>query len=149
MTARKTSDRHTGLLNAYRDGDSAFHNWAAENLGDFAMTDWSYGALSMEWRIDDRFIMPDGIMFGGHIACVGDHIAGLIAMTVLTDDSERFRTSKLETNYFRPLMKPSARIEARVTNASRSLIHVEADIFNADDKLAVRMNAIQMRRAAT
>lgn len=99
----------------------------------------------MRWEIDDRFIMPDGVMFGGHIASVADHVAGLTAMTVLREDGERFRTSRLETNYFRPLKQPAARIEGRVTNASRSLIHIEADFLNGEDKLAARIYATQMR----
>ena len=100
----------------------------------------------MRWEIDDRFVMPDGVMFGGHIASVADHVAGLATMTVLNADNERFRTSRLETNYFRPLTMPLATIEGRVVNASKTLIHVEADMLNAQEKLAVRVNAVQVRR---
>ena len=88
-------------------------------------------------------------MFGGHVASVADHVAGLVTMTVLDDSADRFRTSHLETNYFRPIMKPSARIEARVVNASKTLAHVEADFFKAEEKLAVRMSAVQVRRKAS
>ena len=100
----------------------------------------------MLWEIDDRFVMPDGVMFGGHVASVADHVAGLAAMTVLKSNDERFRTSRLETNFFRPIMQPKAAIEARVVNASRSLIHVEADFLSGDGKLAARVNAVQMKR---
>ena len=44
-------------------------------------------------------------------------------------------------------MMPRAVIEGRVTNASKSLIHVEADFITPDDKLAVRINAVQVRRS--
>jgi len=142
----KTSERHTDILNAYRDGASKFNLWAQEKLGDVTLTEWGWGSVEMVWEIDDRFVMPDGVMFGGHIASVADHVVGLAAMTVLIDNKERFVTSRLETNYFRPLMKPSARIRARVTNASKTLIHVEADFFNAENKLAARISAVQMRR---
>ena len=145
---QKTSQRHTELLNAYMGGESDFNKWAQKNLGEFTLNEWDWGSLEMSWEIDDRYIMPGDAMFGGHIASVADHIVGLAAMTVLTDNKERFVTSRLETNYFRPLMKPSAWIEGRVTNASKTLIHVEADFFNADHKLAVRVNAVQMRRAS-
>ncbi|MEM9617287.1 MAG: PaaI family thioesterase [Pseudomonadota bacterium] len=143
---RTTSERHTDILNGYKAGGSRFNEWAEQKLGSFILTDWEWGAIAMRWDIDDRFVMPDGVMFGGHIASVADHVAGLTAMTVLTDNKERFRTSRLETNYFRPLMMPLATIEGRVTNASASLIHIEADIYNADEKLAVRVNAVQVRR---
>ena len=142
----ETSERHTALLNGYQAGEAPFHQWAAEKLGAFSLTDWAWGTIAMRWDIDDRFVMPDGVMFGGHIAAVADHVAGLAAMTVLADSRERFRTSRLETNFFRPLGMPLATIEGRVTNVSRSLIHVEADFRNAEDKLAVRIYAVQVRR---
>ena len=143
---RTISERHTDILNGYKAGGSRFNQWAAEKLGDFTLLSWEWGAIKMRWDIDDRFVMPDGVMFGGHIASVADHIAGLTAMTVLTEEKERFRTSRLETNYFRPLMMPLATIDGRVTNASKSLIHIEADIYNKDEKLAVRVSAVQVRR---
>jgi len=145
-SARATSERHTDILNGYKAGGSRFNTWAEEKLGSIALTHWGWGEVRFHWDIDERFVMPDGVMFGGHIASVGDHVAGLTAMTVLEDNKERFRTSRLETNFFRPLMMPLAEIEGRVTNASKSLIHVEADFFNADEKLAVRINAVQVRR---
>lgn len=144
--SRTTSERHTDILNGYKAGGSRFNDWSREKLGEFDLLEWSWGHISIRWDIDDRFIMPDGVMFGGHIASVADHVAGLAAMTVLTDNRERFRTSRLETNFFRPLTAPVATIEGRVTNASASLIHVEADILNRDDKLAARIYAVQMRR---
>ncbi len=143
---RTTSERHTDILNGYKAGGSRFNEWSREKLGDFTLLRWEWGALSMRWDIDERFIMPDGVMFGGHIASVADHVAGLAAMTVLTGDRERFRTSRLETNYFRPLTAPLALIEARVTNASKTLIHVEADFTDRHEKRAVRVNAVQVRR---
>lgn len=141
-----TSERHTDILNGYKSGGSRFNEWTREMLGDFTLLSWSWGELSMRWDIDDRFIMPDGVMFGGHIASVADHVAGLAAMTVLAENRERFRTSRLETNYFRPLTAPLAMIEARVVNASKTLIHVEADFRNAEEKRAVRVSAVQVRR---
>ncbi|GAB4528081.1 MAG: hypothetical protein Kow00133_16930 [Amphiplicatus sp.] len=141
-----TSERHTDILNGYKSGESRFREWAKSALGDIRLVDWSWGRLSMRWEIDERFIMPDGVMFGGHVAAVADHVAGLVTMTVLADSRERFRTSRLETNFFRPIMQPFATIEARVLNASRNLIHAEADFLNAEGKLAVRIAAVQVRR---
>ena len=144
--SRRTSERHTDILNGYKDGGSRFNEWAEEKLGAIKLVSWEWGEIEMRWDIDDRFVMPDGVMFGGHIASVADHVAGLTAMTVLMDSKERFRTSRLETNYFRPVTMPLATIHGRVTNASKNLIHVEADFFNEQEKLAVRINAVQVRR---
>lgn len=142
----KTSERHSGILDGYKHGDTRFNEWAGKNLGTFRLTHWDWGRLSMVWEIDDRFVLPDGVMFGGHVAAVADHVAGLAAMTVLETNEDRFRTSRLETNFFRPIMKPQASIEARIVNASKSLIHVEADFLGAEGKLAARINAVQMKR---
>ena len=142
----QTSARHSEILDGYRRGDSRFNTWCAEKLGTFRLVHWEWGRLSMVWEIDERFLMPDGVMFGGHVASVADHVAGLAAMTVLEADDDRFRTSRLETNFFRPIMKPRSMIEARVVNASKSLIHVEADFLNGEGKLAARVAAVQMKR---
>ena len=144
----KTSARHSDILDGYKRGGSRFNEWAEKHLGVFRLTHWEWGRLSMVWEIDDRFVMPDGVMFGGHISSVADHIAGLAAMTALEAEDDRFRTSRLETNYFRPVMKPTAAIEARVVNVSKSLIHVEADFLTGEGKLAVRASAVQMKRTA-
>lgn len=143
-----TSARHREILDGYKAGRSRFVDWARAGLGDIALLDWSWGRLSMLWTLDDRFVMPDGVVFGGHVAAVADHIAGLAAMTVLAASEERIRTSRLETTFFRPVMKPTVAIEGRVVNASKTLIHVEADFLNAAGKLAARIDAVQVRRLA-
>lgn len=143
-----TSPRHTEILNGYQAGASRFNDWSREALGDLRLISWVFGRINMVWHIDDRFIMPDGVMFGGHIAAVADHVAGLTTMSALDDSADRFRTSRLETNFFRPIMKPIARIEGRAVNVSKTLIHAEADFFNAEEKLAVRISATQVRRRA-
>lgn len=144
----KTSARHGAILDGYKRGDTRFNEWAAKNLGAFRLTHWEWGRLALDWEIDDRFVMPDGVMFGGHVASVADHVVGLAAMTVLEEEGDRFRTSRLETNFFRPIMRPRATIEARIVNTSKSLIHVEADFLNAEGKLAARVSALQMKRSA-
>lgn len=143
-----TSERHTDILNGYKAGGSRFNDWARARLGELNLVSWSWGRISMVWEIDDRFVMPDGVMFGGHVASVADHVAGLATMTVLEDSAERFRTSKLETSFFRPVMAPLVKIEGRVVNASKTLIHVEADFLNTEEKLAARMAAVQVRRVS-
>lgn len=141
----ETSARHAEILNGYQ-AMGPWYGWAKEKLGDLKLVSWSYGRASMVWEIDDRMLMGDGVMFGGHVASVSDQVAALVTMSTLTESDDRFRTSRLETNFFRPVMKPRLVIEARATNVSATLIHAEADYFNADGKLAVRINAVQVRR---
>lgn len=143
------SERHSDILNGYQAGSSRFCAWAHDKLGDLKLLAWSYGRIEMLWTIDDRFLMPDGVMFGGHVASVADHVAGLATMSTLDHSADRFRTSRLETNFFRPVMRPAAKIAARAVNVSARLIHVEADFLNPEDRLAVRVFATQVRRRAT
>ncbi|MEM9014251.1 MAG: PaaI family thioesterase [Pseudomonadota bacterium] len=142
----KTSERHTGILNGYLEGESVFREWANNGFGDIVLERWRWGALTFIWQVPDRFVMPDGVVFGGYIASVADHLTSMTAMSVLQHDDERFRTSRLETNFFRPVTKDRIRVEGRVVNASQRLIHVEADYFNSEEKIAVRVNAVQVRR---
>ncbi|MEZ5896791.1 MAG: PaaI family thioesterase [Parvularculaceae bacterium] len=144
--SRQTSQRHTDILDGYMQGGSRFNEWAEAKLGHFKLTAWEWGALAMDWAIDERFVMPDGVMFGGHVASVADHVLGLTTMTVLAENDDRFRTSRLETNFFRPVTAPHAHIDARIVNTSRSLIYAEADFLNAEGKLAARVSAVQARR---
>lgn len=142
------SERHAEILNGYQAGTSRFCAWANEKLGDLKLLAWSYGRLDMLWTIDDRFVMPDGVMFGGHVASVADHVAGLLTMSTLDDSADRFRTSRLETNFMRPIVKPSVKIAGRAVNVAATLIHVEADFLNLEGRLAARVFATQVRRRA-
>lgn len=145
---RHTSARHTEILNGYQSGDTSFNRWVAERLARIEIKTWAYGEMTLEWVIDDRFVMSDGVVFGGYIASVGDHLAGLVSMSVLTSDDERFRTARLETNFFRPLKAGRVLVDARIINASRTLINAELDVFNESKKHAARIIATQIRQRA-
>ncbi|MEM9898171.1 MAG: PaaI family thioesterase [Pseudomonadota bacterium] len=149
----RTSARHAEILNAYREQASPYYGWAKARLGDLRISRWSFGELEMDWSIggpgDEGMLLHQGFMFGGHIASVADHIASLVTMTVLENEDDRFRTSRLETKFFRPVKGPEMTIKASVLNVSRHLIHVEADIQNAEAKRAVRIEATQVRQKKT
>lgn len=142
---RQTSERHSEILNNYQSGQSRHYEWAHSALGDIELLRWDYGEVDFRWKIDGRFVMPDGVMFGGHIASVGDHVASFVTFTVLSENNQRFRTSRLDTNFFRPMSTDEVKIEARVTNVSTRLIHVEADFIDPNDKLLARICALEVR----
>lgn len=62
-------------------------------------------------------------------------------MTV-ADDDHSFRTSGLQISFFRPIARGLLRIEGHVVNSSRSLLHLEADFFLANGKLAAKASAV-------
>ncbi|MEM6415116.1 MAG: PaaI family thioesterase [Pseudomonadota bacterium] len=143
-----TSERHTLILNTYKEGAFEFFEWVKDRLGGIHLKDWSWGHAAFHWDIDDRYVIRDDFVFGGHVASIGDHVLATTAMTVLADSKDRFKTSRLETQFFRPVRKPSVQINARVINLSRSMINVEADYINDEGKLAVRVSATQSRTYA-
>lgn len=143
----KTSSRHSKILNDQVSGVSIYNGWAAEKLGPIKLTAWEWGSAFFQWDVDERWLMPDGVMFGGHVASVGDYVTSGTAMTVLTEDDQRFRTSRLETDFFRPMIKQHVMIEGRVVNVSKSLIHVETQFLNPEKKMIARVSAVQVRRS--
>ncbi|MEM8986202.1 MAG: PaaI family thioesterase [Pseudomonadota bacterium] len=141
----KTSERHTNLLNQMQNGETGFGEWTRKNVADLRVIEWSYGALKMEWVLDQNYVFG-GAMFGGYIALVADHVLAGAAMTVLEESDMRFRTAQLETKFFRPLSGGRSIIEASAVNKSRNLIHVEANFLNENGKVAARSTAVQSRR---
>ncbi|MGF1543839.1 MAG: PaaI family thioesterase [Parvularculaceae bacterium] len=143
-----TSARHTKILNDFLAGEGAYAAWANEGLGPQRLVGWSPGALSLEWTIEPDMVLPDGVMFGGRVAAMADHVTSLVAMTALAADDMRFRTSRLDTSFFRPIKQPRIDVAARVVNVSARLIHVEADFLNVDGKICARSCAVQSRRTS-
>ena len=144
----KTSARHSKILDAFREGGEGFRTvWGEEALGRLVISDWQWGCVSAEWQVNTRFDIGDGTIFGGLTAAMADSFLGLVAMTVCSQSDDRFRTSHLRTDFFRPMVGPLARLEGRVVNKSRQLIHVETDFLVAG-RLAVRAAATQVQRKA-
>lgn len=141
-----TSPRHTELLDQMRAGEGGYADWARAKFGDVRLTEWRYGHVKLAWEIPEDWLMFDGVMFGGHVASMADHVLSLVSLSALHDPAERFRTSQLQVQFFRPLMKPNATLEGRLVNRSQRFIHVEADFLNAEGKLAARVSAVQSVR---
>ncbi|GAB4522577.1 MAG: hypothetical protein Tsb0010_06820 [Parvularculaceae bacterium] len=147
MTELRTSARHSAMLDALREGGDGFRaHWAAA-LGGLVIRDWRWGRIEADWAVNTEFDIGDGTIFGGLTAAMADSFLGLTAMTVCAEEDDRFRTSHLRTDFFKPIVGPTVRLDGRVVNKSRQLIHVEAD-FLINGRCAVRAAATQVRRKA-
>lgn len=109
------------------------------------LSSWRTGFVEKEWTVDRDFCTGQGTahqaLFGGYVAALADQVLTFAAMTV-ADDDHFFRTSGLQISFFRPISRGVLRIEGRVVNGSRSLLHVEADFFLDDGKLAAKASAV-------
>ena len=147
MTDSRTSARHTRMLDALREGgESARGVWTAA-MGALVVTDWSWGQVCADWTVNTQFDIGDGTIFGGLTAAMADSFLGLTAMTVCAEEDDRFRTSHLRTDFFKPVVGPTVQLAGRVLNKSRQFIHVEAD-FLINGRCVVRSAATQVRRKA-
>lgn len=108
---------------------------------------WSEGYIEKEWKVDPGFCTGDGtehqVLFGGYLAALADQVLTFAAMTVM-DDDHYFRTSELRVSFFRPITDGAVRIEGRVVNRSRTLVHVEAEFYRDDGKLAAKATGVQL-----
>lgn len=88
-----------------------------------------------------------GTLHGGSCAVMVDQAMGCVA-NCLFDDESHAPTSQLQLNFYRP-MRAGERflIRVQVVNASRSQIHMAAQVFaeQAPDKLCVGSTAIFFR----
>jgi len=133
-------------LSAIADGSLPLSR-ANQLLGLGRLKRWSEGYVEKEWKVDPGFCIADGtehqVLFGGYLAAMADQILTLTAMTVM-DDDHFFRTSDLQVSFFRPITDGVVRIEGRVVNRSRTLVHVEAEFYRDDEKLAAKASAVQV-----
>ncbi len=143
---RRTSDRHAEILDAIVGGaEETFEKKGAmHHLALTGLDGWEYGRCWVTWTIDDRFRNYDGSLFGGYLAAMADRIVSMATMSVLHENDERFRTTQLQTQFWRPIFGKTLKAEGRVANRSRRLIHVEADFFTEEGKIAARSTAVNM-----
>jgi len=141
-----TSPRHAEIIDSLVNRSGPYYDWEQKRFPGFRLLEWSYGLVRFEWAVGDDWLNPDDTMFGGHVASSADHVASVTAMSALTDEAERFRTSRLSVDMFRPVTRPRVEIEGRALNVSKQLIHIEADYRTPEGKLAARMTALQVLR---
>lgn len=105
------------------------------------LTRWEPGYVLKEWPLEEVFFNPGGILYGGYLTCLADQMLTFTAMTVLSD-AESMRTSDLQISYFRPVAEGPLKVEGRIVNRSRALIHAGVTFTLPNGKLAARATGI-------
>lgn len=90
---------------------------AAHTLALPPATSWSPGRITCETRFDESLTLTPGVVFGGWIACLVDHFAGLVMLSAIPDGSG-FLTAGLSVDYHAPLVPGPVSIETGLTSCS-------------------------------
>ena len=104
---------------------------------------WEESMVRGSWDIDPRYFHDRSALFGGYLAALADNFLAMAAMTVLAHE-DRFATSDLHTNFYRPVSGKQLHIEAKVLYRGRRMIHTEAYFTRDDGKLAAKATATQV-----
>lgn len=112
-----------------------------ERLKMGTLSRWEPGYVVKEWPLDEEFMNPGNVLYGGYLSCLADQMLTFTAMTVLSDE-ESMRTSDLQMSFFRPVTEGPLKIEGRMVNRSRALIHAGVMFTLPDGKLAARATGV-------
>ncbi|MFI9803985.1 PaaI family thioesterase [Streptomyces sp. NPDC052301] len=90
---------------------------AARTLALPPATSWLPGLITCETAFEEDLTLTPGVVFGGWIACLVDHFAGLVMLSAIPDGSG-FLTAGLAVNYHAPLVPGPVSIETELTSCS-------------------------------
>lgn len=105
-------------------------------------TKWSHGSVVLDMELGVELTLTPGVIFGGYITCLIDHLASLVMMTVLPDDTFVL-TAGLGAEFLGPVVPGTVRIEAEVTKLATRLATVETT-FVQDGRVTTRGTAEQV-----
>jgi uncharacterized protein (TIGR00369 family) len=95
-------------------------------------------------KIREELKQYHGVLHGGAIASLIDTAMALAILPELKED-ERTTTVDLTVNYLRPLSQGTARADARIVRAGRTVIALTAEVFDEDGKLAATSLSTYLR----
>lgn len=90
---------------------------AARTLALPPATSWAPGVITCETAFDERLTLTPGVVFGGWIACLVDHFAGLVMLSAIPDGTG-FLTAGLSVEYHAPLLPGPVTVETELTSCS-------------------------------
>jgi acyl-coenzyme A thioesterase PaaI-like protein len=110
-------------------------------------TEWSYGLVVCEFTPPPDTLVEADVIFGGYIACLVDHFAGLAMYSIAQSDNEPFRTTELSVSFIRPLRLERTRVEARVTTQADGYAICEVRLLQADIEVSRGMARQVLRKS--
>jgi acyl-coenzyme A thioesterase PaaI-like protein len=90
---------------------------AAHTLALPPATSWLPGLITCETTFPEKLTLTPGVVFGGWIACLVDHFAGLVMLSAIPDGSG-FLTAGLSVEYHAPLVPGPVGIETELISCA-------------------------------
>ncbi|MFJ5549110.1 PaaI family thioesterase [Streptomyces sp. NPDC093225] len=87
-------------------------------------TGFAAGRVTCSTRFEEPLTLTPNVVFGGWIACLVDHFAGLVMLSALPDGT-RFLTSDLNVTYHAPLRPGPVEVRAELSLCTTRLAVVE------------------------
>jgi 1,4-dihydroxy-2-naphthoyl-CoA hydrolase len=84
-----------------------------------------------------------GLLHGGAIMALADGAAGTCAFLNLPDGAAGTATIQSATSFMRPVSSGHVEAVSRPLRVGRTVIHVETDVLDAEDRLVARVTQAQ------
>jgi len=98
------------------------------------------GMISVGFEGKPEFANPAGVIQGGILGAMIDD--AMSALVIAHTRAERFpSTIDLHVHYLRPVRPGPVRVDARISEKGRSVIFLEAELFESRGKRAARATA--------
>jgi uncharacterized protein (TIGR00369 family) len=115
------------------EGHPARGGWA-EPYG-IQVTHVDAGHVVLRFEASEKHHQPNGVVQGGVLTAIADAAMGMAGMTV-QEVGWANTTIELKINFIRPVIRGLVTAEAKVVQAGKTVIFLEAEVKNEDGKLA-------------
>lgn len=122
--------------------DPLAHPAIAKLIG-FTMTHIEEGKAVFEMQTGPQHANFNGSLHGGVMCDIMDAAMGLACGSTM-EDTQRFTTTELKINYFRPVWNSKLTATAWVVNRGNTLCYTECELKNEEGKLIAKANSTLM-----
>ena len=129
--------------NIYKKLSEIFYKQDFLSLIDCKLEEADIGRVVISLENKKKFSQGLGFMHGGMVASLLDTASGFAAFSVL-EEGKHVVTSELKINYLRPVVCKKVRCVGEVLKSGKSLIVVEANVLDEENKILAKMLGTMM-----
>ena len=129
--------------NIYKKLSEIFYKQDFLSLIDCKLEEADIGRVVISLENKKKFSQGLGFMHGGMVASLLDTASGFAAFSVL-EEGKHVVTSELKINYLRPVVCKKVRCVGEVLKLGKSLIVVEANVLDEENKILAKMLGTMM-----
>ena len=96
--------------------------------------------IRMAFDVSDSFANPTGAIQGGFVSAMLDEAMSTCCI-IASNVTMTAPTLEMKTSYLRPLFPGHAEVEARIIKWGKSAAFMEAEAFDADDRMVAKATA--------